>query len=189
MRTLSFILSLLCFANLAAAATRESSIDVSFPDEIAGFTLDSRHEFPQQALGVNLAYLKAGPVRGSIFIYNAGLSSIPSGTEAPVIRKHFAQVISEVKQMEKIGKARSVNLSVGSEQTSNFSGCGPQFIWQTYEIDLAEGAGLLSSYTYLTAMKNNFVKLRISFPKGASQSQRDAEQFVQQIRKTLGSCN
>ena len=54
-------------------------------------------------------------------------------------------------------------------------------------MELGEGMRLVSS-TYLTAMKNNFVKLRISYRKGDTQGGQDAERFVQQIRKVLGNC-
>jgi hypothetical protein len=153
---------------------------------VAGLAFAGRNEFPQKELGVNIAYQRSGPVRGSVYVYNGGLKSIPSGTEAPIVRKHFAQVIGEVKQMETMGKARAVTLSATGEQTTSYPGCGPQFIWRAYEMELSEGT--LTSYTYLTALKNNFVKLRVSYRKGDTQGSQTAEQFVEQIRRVLGGC-
>ncbi len=186
MRSLILALVLSSAASLVSGATYESSIEVTFPDEVAGLPFVGRKEFPVKELGVNLAYQREGPVRGSVYVYNGGLRSIPSGADSPIVRKHFAQVIGEVKQMEALGKARAVRLSPAGEQTTAYAGCGPQFIWQAYEMELPEGT--LNSFTYLTAMKNNFVKLRVSYPKGDAQGGRDAERFVQDIRRVLGAC-
>lgn len=185
MRSLLLAALLSVLAPLAAGATYESSINVSFPDEVAGLPFAGRSEFPQKELGVNIAYQRTGPVRGSVYIYNGGLKSIPSGTDAPIVRRHFTQVIAEVKQLEALGKAR-VTLSAGGEQITSFSGCGPQFIWQSYEMELPEGT--LNSFTYLTALNSNFVKLRVSYRKGDTQGSQDTERFVQQIRQILGNC-
>jgi len=186
MRSLLLAFLLFGFASLGYAGTYEGSIDVSFPDELAGLTFSERTEFPQKELGVRIGYQGSGPVLGSVYIYNAGSNSIPAGTAAPIVRKHFAQVIAEVKQLERAGQARAVNLSETANQITTYNGCGPQFLWRAYEIDFPEAT--LASYTYLTAMKNQFVKLRVSHRKGDVQGARDAERFVQQIRKVLGGC-
>jgi hypothetical protein len=183
-----FALALLCVATFAQGATHENSIDVLFPDEVGGLTYVGRKEFPQKELGVSLAYHGniGGLIRGSVYIYNAGLSSIPAGVDSPVVRSHFTQVISDVKQMERGGA--KVNLAGGTEQTTKYDGCGPQFIWRAYEMDLEGVDGTLASYTYLTALKNNFVKLRISHLKSDPQGRKNTEKFVQEIRKVLGRC-
>ena len=170
----------------ANAETYERSIDVTFPNQIAGLEFSERKEFPQKELGVNLAYTHTGPMLGSIYIYSAGLSNIPSGTDAPVTKAQFEQVIREVKQLERQGEARAVNLNPSAAQVTTYPGCGPQFIWRKFEMDF--GGEIATSYTYLTAMKNNFVKLRVSFLKDLPNGARDAEQFVLQIRKVLGAC-
>lgn len=126
-------------------------------------------------------------MRGSVFIYKAGLSSVPSGTETPVVRKHFAQVIAELKQMESLGKLRSVTFSGSGEQTTSYQGCGPQFVWRQYEMEFPNGA-TLTSYTYLTGLNSSFVKLRVSHKTGDNEAKQQAEQFVRGIRTVLGNC-
>ena len=185
-RGLALALALSCTMPLASAGPSETSIDVVFPDSVGELHFDKRFEFPQKALGVNIRYKREGPVIGSIYVYNSGLAQIPSGTENPVVRRHFSQVIDEVRQLEAIGKVRSIRLSETPEQVTNYEGCGPQFIWRGYDMDLSEG--VLTSFTYLTAMKDNFVKLRISYRKGDAQGPRQADQFVREIRKVLGHC-
>ncbi|RQP21417.1 hypothetical protein [Piscinibacter terrae] len=172
---------------LAWAGPYENAIEVQFPDKIADFTYGERHEFPQRGLGVNLRYSMDGPVVGSIYIYNGGLGNIPSGVDAAVVRRHFAQVISEVKQMEALGKVRAVKFNRGSEAVTAYAGCGPQFIWQGYEMELDE-ANAMSSFTYLTAYRNNFIKLRISYPRGLDKGDQQVERFVRGLRQVLGGC-
>jgi hypothetical protein len=188
MRIQVVALVLLCVATQGQCATYEPSIGVTFPDTVAGLPIGKRVEFPQKALGVNIGYQRSGSAtRGSVYIYNSGLFSIPSGVDSPIVRTHFTQVIAEVMQLPKSGQARAVNLIGDGEQTTTYQGCGPQFIWRAYALDL--GDLKLTSYTYLTAMKNNFVKLRVSHFQNDEQGKRETDQFVQEIRKVLGTCS
>jgi len=173
-------------ASWVHATTHQASIDVSFPDELAGLSFVGRKEFPQKELGSNLAY-EGGGFRGSVFIYTGGLRSIPDGIESEKIQKHFAQVIDEVKQMASLGKVRAVSFTDSVSHRTAFKGCGPQFLWRGYEMVFNEGF-TLSSYTYLTALNDNFVKLRISYRQDAPIDKRDVERFVLALRKVLGKC-
>ena len=186
MRRYLLSLALFCTVSCAIAGVYESAIGVTFPDKVAGLTFSDRKEFPKKELGVNIRYQRSGPVIGSIYIYNAGLSQIPNGVGSPIVHKHFAQIIDEVKQLETTGQAKAVNLGTGGARISSYKGCGPQFMWRAYEMQVAEST--LTSYSYLTAINNNFVKLRISHLRGDEQGKREADQFVEEIRKVLGNC-
>ncbi|MFZ6743870.1 hypothetical protein ACO0LC_11630 [Undibacterium sp. JH2W] len=180
-----FSFALFCIAGNAVASVHENSVNITFPDKVATLTFSEKKEFPKKELGVNIRYLGSGPVVGSIYIYNSGLSQIPTGVGSPIIHQHFIQVINEVKQLATTGQVKAVNLAGGST-ISNFKGCGPQFMWRAYELDM--GDKVLSSYTYLTGLNNNFVKLRLSHLKGDTQGKRELEQFVEELRKLLGNC-
>lgn len=181
-----FSFALFCAATNAVPSVFENSINVTFPDKVGALTFGDKKEFPKKELGVNIRYQGNGPVVGSIYIYNAGLSDIPTGVGSPIIHKHFAQVIGEVKQLAAMGQVKAVNLAGAGSTISSFKGCGPQFMWRAYELDM--GDKVLSSYTYLTGLNNNFVKLRMSHLKTDAQGKREVEQFVEEIRKVLGSC-
>jgi hypothetical protein len=184
----SFIVGLILAlsALVGHAAPYEKSIDVAFPDELGGLSFVGRHEFPIKELGVNLAY-ERDLLRGSVFIYDANVRSIPDGIDNEVVRKHFATVIDEVKQLQTLGKVAAVNFVDPGPRTSRFPGCGPQFLSREYRMVLQEGL-TLASFTYLTAVRGQFVKLRISYKLGSPHDSKDVEHFVVELRKLLGQC-
>ena len=189
MRKFLVTLAFCCVAatSMAQADTYEASIGVSFPSEIAGLTLQERKEFPQEALGVAIVYTGSDSrTRGTMYIYDAGLAPVPADIDAPVVRRHFEQVIADLKARYGTGKVRMTQAPGKIERTTAFAGCGPQWIVREFEIDLPEGT--LASASYLTAMKNNFVQLRVSYMKGEAQGPQKAQKFVQQVRQLLGGC-
>lgn len=187
MRYLLIAVALFTAAIPASAEIFEDAIGVQFPDEVAGLSFAGRKTFPDTALGINLAYQRPGPVRGSIYIYNGGLTTIPSKTDSPLIRKHFDQVIAELSLLVAHKKISAVNFHPSGTQLTAYEGCGPQFWRQEYELVMPD-APTIVSYTYLTAMKNNFIKLRVSYPRGDADGKRDTDRFVAEIRKVLGVC-
>ncbi|MBI1772205.1 MAG: hypothetical protein HYR68_07645 [Burkholderiales bacterium] len=182
------ILSLLLFfcVGSVSAGVHIDAINVSFPDQLAGFRFAETSTFPVKELGDYIAYRRSDPILASIYIYTAGISPIPASIDAPVVKQHFSQIIAEAKGMETSGQARSVNLTTGFQQNTHYFSCGPQFIWREFEFENA--AGTNTSYTYLTTMKNNFVKLRITHQKDDVQARSKVETFVVEIRKLLGNC-
>jgi hypothetical protein len=46
----------------------------------------------------------------------------------------------------------------------------------------------LESYTFLTAVRSHFVKLRISYRKGALRGKADVERFALQLSRLVGQC-
>lgn len=171
----------------AHAAIHESSIGVEFPDRIGPLTLMEREELPRKELGVNFAYGHDGPVRASLFVYTGGLTSIPDGTESATVRRHFTQVINEVKQMQAMGRLRSIDFPPGKEGVTAHAGCGPQFLWKEYVMELTSGTRL-TSFTYLTALQGHFVKLRFSYRQEDTQARDVLEEFLPELRKVLGRC-
>ncbi|WP_398496116.1 hypothetical protein [Variovorax sp.] len=186
MRSLILVFTMLCLPPFASAAVFEDAIGVSFPDRVGGLQLQGRETFAQKALGSATRYRSDGHLLASTYVYTGGLSSIPEGTESAVVRKHFAQVIDEAKQMEAMGHASKVTVPATPGQVTQFAGCGPQFIWKAFEMDL--DGNLIVSNTYLTAVRNNFVKLRISYPKTDITGRQSADRFIEDIRKVLGRC-
>lgn len=179
-------LLLCCLATLGQAATFEPAIGVTLPDDIAGLAMKHREVFPQKELGVGLAYERDGsPLLATVYIYTGGAPSIPSDLEAPLVRQQFEKVMGELTYWDGKGTVR-LGPGGGMPALTAFAGCGPQFITRKFEIDLPDGT--LTSATYLTVMKNNFVKLRVSHKKNNPQEAQRANRFVEQLRRLLGAC-
>ncbi|MES2036252.1 MAG: hypothetical protein V4495_00320 [Pseudomonadota bacterium] len=183
-----FLFPLLLFfcVGSVSAGVHNDAINISFPDQLAGFRFAETSTFPLKELGDYIAYRRSDPILASIYIYTAGISSIPASIDAPVVKQHFSKIIAEAKGMEASGQARSVNLTTGFQQNTHYFSCGPQFIWREFEFE--NSVGMNTSYTYLTTLKNNFVKLRITHRKGDAQARSEVETFVSEIRKLLGNC-
>lgn len=185
------ILALSCAS--ASAAVVEESIGVTFPDRIGAMVFHGRKAFDDPRLGDVIRYdeagrdLPAGGLTVGVYVYNGGLAHISDDLDSRQVRLNFRQVITEVKTMEQLGKAKAVRLPPEGEQVTALAGCGPQFVWERYEMELPEGATLTSA-TYLTVMHDNFVKLRISYRKGDAKSPAIAEDFVARLHNVLGGC-
>jgi hypothetical protein len=164
-----------------AAGVREEAIGIDFPQKLGEFTLKGRTQFPQPGDGAAIAY-EASDVRGAVYVYNAGIASIPNGVGDPVLHRHFLETGAA---LQRAAKQSSGQVTARQRQTiSAFPGCGPQFLWRSDEISMG-GNGVLTR-TYLTGYKNHFVKLRVTHP---AESAKAADEFVQQARRLLGRCH
>ncbi len=186
MRAIAIGIFLIFSAFVSHAAVYESAVDVSFPDEIGGLPFVGRQGFPEKELGISLTYERA-LLRGSVFIYDGGLRSLPSGTGSEAVRRHFDQVIGDVKQMETSGQYRAVTFVGPAVTTTSYPGCGPQFLAREFVMVTREGV-TRPSFAYLTVLNGNFVKLRVSYLATGNHNRQEVERFVMQLRKVLGKC-
>lgn len=186
MHKLILSLLLFCCVGGVSAGVHNEAINIHFPDQLAGFKFAENSSFPVKELGDYIAYRRSDPILASIYIYTAGISPIPASIDSQVVQQHFSKIIAEAKGMEVSGQARAVNLTTGFQQNTHYFSCGPQFIRREFEFENA--AGTHTSYTYLTTMKNNFVKLRISHQKADAKARGAVEAFIADVRKLLGNC-
>ena len=177
----------------ARATIVEEAIGITFPDRIGNMVLRGRTPFPDPRLGAVIRYeedgrdLRAGGLTVGVYVYNGGLRHVSGDLDSRQMRLNFREVISEVKQMQKLGKVKAVNLPPDDEHVTTLAGCGPQFLWERYEIDL-DGTTMLTSATYMTSLHDNFVKLRISHLKDDATSAKLEEDFLPQLHHVLGDC-
>ena len=172
----------LLWTSAFAAGVREEAIGLDFPERLGDFTLKGRTQFPQASQGASIVY-QGKDVRGAVYVYDAGLASIPTGVGSPVIHKHFQETTAALQHASKEGSAKASVTQVKGSTISAFKGCGPQFMWRSDRIEM-DGQSVITR-TYLTGYNNRFVKLRVTHPRGGDQ---DAEQFVQDVRRLLGKC-
>lgn len=185
------LVALCCTA--ARAAIVEEAIGVTFPDRVGELALKGRKAFDDPRLGAVIRYeeagrdLQAGGLTIGVYVYNGGLSHVAGDLDSRQMRANFHEVISEVKAMEQLGKVKAVRLPSTGEQATSYTGCGPQFLWERYEMDLDATTTLVSA-TYMTAMRDNFVKLRVSYRRGDTRSPAIAEDFIARLHHVLGGC-
>ena len=185
------LLALSCAS--ARPAIVEDAIGVTFPDRIGKMALEGRKPFDDRRLGAVIRYnesgrgMSEGGLTVGIYVYDGGLSHVSDDLDSRQVRANFREVVSEVKMMEQMHKVLAVRLPSDGERKTSLAGCGPQFLWERYEMDL-DRETTLSSATYMTVMKNNFVKLRVSYRKGDAASAAIAEDFVAGLHKVLGGC-
>jgi len=175
-----FFASVLACGAALAAGVREESIGVDFPERLGDFTLKGRTQFPKASDGAVIAY-ESKEVRGAVYVYDAGKTSIPTGVGAPAIHMHFLETGTALQQAAR--ESGTTLKSVRGSTISKFEGCGPQFMWRADEISMSGNS--MVSRTYLAGLNNRFVKLRVSHPRG---SEGKADDFVQRIRRVLGRC-
>ena len=180
MRIFVGLLALGATAAALGAGVREEAIGIDFPERLGDFTLKGRTQFPQKADGATTVY-EGRAVRGAVYVYNAGLASVPTGVGDPVIHRHFQQTAAAMQQAMRESPAKATPMRAST--ISSFPGCGPQFVWRADRISM-DGKELVSR-TYLAGFKNHFVKLRVTHPQDSAAA---ADDFVQQVRRVLGRC-
>jgi hypothetical protein len=172
----------LACGSLFAAGVREQAVGLDFPDRLGAFTLKGRTQFPQARDGAVIAY-EGTDGRGAVYVYDAGVGSIPAGVGSPIIHKHFQETVSALQRASTEGSVKAKVTPVKGSTISAFPGCGPQFMWRSDAIEV--GGQSVISRTYLTGYNNRFVKLRVTHARG---NEAPAEQFVQDVRRLLGKC-
>ncbi len=189
------------FAALALAAACigthaeivDPAIGITFPDRIGRMALKDRHPFDDPRLGAVIRYdqadrsMRDGGLTVGVYIYDGGLPHVSDDLDSKQLRANFRQVIAEVKMMETLGKVAAVRLPEDGEHVTTLPGCGPQFLWERYEMAL-DADHVLTSATYLTGFHGNFVKLRVSHLKGDATTAAVAADFVARLHNVLGGC-
>lgn len=169
-----------------AAPVHEPAIQVTFPDPLGGLSLTGRTVFPEKGAGVSIVYERPG-LRGAVYVYDAGVRHIPNGVGNTIVQRHFMEATQAlgvaVRERPEAGTPRPI----GSAKISAFPGCGPQFLWRAFVLDL--GGTAMTTRTYVTGLNGQFVKLRISYRRDDTATERAAEQFVGDIRRILGGCS
>jgi hypothetical protein len=60
----------------------EDALQIRFPDRVGSFSLAGRTAFPDKGAGAVIAY-ESPSVRGAVYVYDAGMSNIPTGAATP----------------------------------------------------------------------------------------------------------
>lgn len=155
---------------------------IDFPRTLGGFELKSVNDLEKLSpgLGVSLNYNVPGVV-ATVYVYGATWGNIPDGADSPIIKKHFASVKNDVIKIHPDAKIL--------DRESQFLVEGiPVLHSASQYISIVEGARKAEeSHLYLTALKGNFVKVRITY-SGSDQPElglRLQTQFIESICREM----
>ncbi|MCR4412630.1 MAG: hypothetical protein NUV77_09425 [Thermoguttaceae bacterium] len=123
---------------------------------------DPPHLFDRKALGYSVRYGSPLNIRVDVYVYNAGLRSIPDDLGAPVVRDQFERAKGDVHAARRQGLYQSVEELSQGEARLGRSPDAPRAHHARFRI--ARGDEKLVSDLYLTVHRDHFVKIRCSRP-------------------------
>jgi len=153
----------------------------SFPENIAGFKLISvtDNESAHPGLGYTAQYISSG-VRFSIYEYSNGLAAIPDGIDSIAARDQFKQSVDYVLSISPVAK---VVPSSGASQRFIVGRTPLLHMVFSYPDQLTDTRENVWSHLYLTASRNNFIKIRCTYSAAeySSPNYSMQKQFLEQF--------
>lgn len=155
------------------AAARGPGFD--FPAEVAGFTRGPRTDYESRApgLGYSVVYTN-GRWKADIYVYDAGVATIPDGASSPAVAGQLAQAAGDVRTAVAQGVYR------GSEDRGAVrlpGEAGAKLACRAFTID-HPALGPTESLLCLTGLRGQFVKFRLSGPAAKQPPKAEAERFM-----------
>jgi hypothetical protein len=151
---------------------------LSIPDRVGSLVYARSVDFESKAPGLGYA-LRFGGRPGwmvDVYLYDLGLTTIPSDAESSVIREQLAQARGDVFELGKRGTyARVTDRGDFAVPASG----KPRFVCSSFSYLRGDRVDIdVESYLCLSAWNDKFVKVRMTAPKGTL-SQSDTTDFVQ----------
>lgn len=148
-----FSITLVCVPALA-----ENVYGMLFPNDLAGFTLDSviNNEKDMPGQGFSLFYDHPG-VKASVFVYDLGIKNIPNGDNSPIVYKAFQQAINDVKTVHHDAQSLDVTPKLSIDGTNMLHAAFQ------YASDQAGSRDVVFSHVYMTAQNGNFILVRTTY--------------------------
>jgi hypothetical protein len=164
----------------------EPRTGVAFPPALGGLMKGTQKDYQNPALGVSIPYAGTNGVTADIYIYGGGLASIPSGTNSVIVRNEFEKSAGVITAYEKMGAYQDVKrvseaamrLGVDEKARAMLALCFEYTV--TLEGKEPREA---RSYLFLTGYKNQFLKIRFTFPRSNAES---AEKNLKTLMEELG---
>jgi hypothetical protein len=141
----------------------EPATDLRFPLDVGELKRNKVSGYDDPGLGVSIEYLMSGTMTVTVYVYNLGLKEIAAGIGSEEIKAQFKEAKGGIYTFQKRGRYRDVKESADAE--ASFGGKEPvKWIQSTFELTLEENGPVHQSRIYLTVHKNQFLKVRATFP-------------------------
>jgi hypothetical protein len=143
----------------------EKATGISFPVRIGLLAFEGVEEYEDARYGVAIKYSAIG-VAGTVYVYSAGLKTIPSGAESPVHKDALDMAVNDIKEVAKQGQYQDA--AFGRQETADLAGSGSGTAHRARHVSLAytfDGTRW-HSHIFVLGYKNQLIKLRFSYVDG-----------------------
>jgi hypothetical protein len=159
----------------------EKQTGIAFPAAIGDLERGAVKDFPEPGLGVGVTY-KAGSVLAvNLFVYDQGLKEIPSDPGSEAVRKQADKALEDIRTVAKQGLYPNLAVTSRGVVPLTEDDKGPKA--QRVVLSFGPEGGPCTSYIYVAAYRNRFVKLRYTYPDSA---RADAEKNLAALTRWLG---
>jgi hypothetical protein len=148
-----------------------------FPSELGGLRrlATGRRYAEGDRAGESIPYGK-DEAQATIYVTTVGQAQFPDGGDSEFIRGELKSAMAAVMEMERLGHYQSVKHFGAAPEAL---GTDPvNLIWARGALFAVSGGRPMMSFTYITALRNQVIKLRISAP--------DADKSLTEFPQALG---
>ena len=142
----------------------EEKANNSLPEVIQGWQRTGAYDFEKETPGggVGIEYALENAV-ATIYIYDQKLGAIPSGISSNMIKKEFAVCRDAISIMQRQGIYQSAK-KTGEGKTKLGLTNRTDALFAKFNIKINDVKK--TSWLYMTAFKNHYYKVRMSYPNG-----------------------
>jgi hypothetical protein len=141
--------------------------NLSFPPQLGAFHRTLVRQYPDPRIGVQISYTLRDFAKADLFIYDLGLTKIPTGIESDEVKEAFSQAENELRQFASVPPYKNPQRSMVATPTIEHRGRKSKLLVTMYTLtaEREDGSNLtLASWIILTGYKNKFLKLRYTHP-------------------------
>lgn len=156
--------------------------------EVEGWTRGEILRYPDKRMGYGVNYDSQDAGRVSIYIYNLGMTKIPDGAENDVVKEEIERAKAEIFTVGRMGLYQDVK-DVKSEIIALGGKDGKLKARHSLLNFILKGKSM-NSEIYLFGLRNNFVKIRATYPKAETDFENAAlADFLTALEKMMTKTN
>ncbi len=165
--------------------TAAEQVEFVFPD-IEDWQRGEVRTYPNEALGFSVPYMSEEGGMVTIYVYNAGLSSIPTDLNDKIVKNEIERAKNDIIQIGKSGIYEGVR-EIKSDTVTLGGATGKVRALRALYYFKIKGEEV-DSEIYLFSYKNNFIKIRATRPKAKNGAENKAlASFLAEIDKMFAS--